>query len=65
MEIDEIVKHIGKKISTPQGQQLLAGLQIGVLMENYKLQIYPRAISLICWSNSGEKYIHCAVDCKI
>ena len=65
MEIDEIVKNIGKKILTPQGKQLLAGLQISVLMENHKMKAYPRTISLICWSEDGGKYIHCAVDCKL
>jgi len=64
MEIDEIINNLGKKISTPKGNQLLAGFQIGVLMENNKLKAYPQSISLICWSDNGGKYMHGAIDCK-
>ena len=64
-EVTEIIKNLGKIIITPKGQQLLAGLQIGVLREPNGLKTYPNSIVLICWSTDGGKYYHAAIDCKI
>lgn len=63
MEINEIIEMLGHEINTPKGIQLLAGLQIGVLMENTGLKPYPHSITLICWSKDGGKYYHNAIDC--
>ena len=65
MDKSEIEKTIGKYIDTPVGRQLLAGYQIGILLQGKKLVPYPKSVVLICWSDIGGVFHHDVVDCRI
>ena len=53
MDFKEIVKNLGRKIITPTGVKLLAGMQLSVLDVSGKQTVFPDSILLTCWSSDG------------
>lgn len=64
MDFKEIVKNLGRKIITPTGVKLLAGMQLSVLDVSGKQTVFPDSILLTCWSSDGGQYQYANIDCK-
>ena len=65
MDFEEVVRSLGKGITTPTGVKLLAGMQLSVWDIEGKQTIFPDLILLTCWSSDGGRYEYNSVDCKM